>query len=505
MVMIQEARKYQAFYTKSTPIVEYMVQKLELKLNDKILEPCGGDGVFVKSIIDENEFAHIDIYELNEKSIKILNENFSYFSNVKIKHSDTLLDEELIFNSSFGGIYDKIIANPPYGAWQDYEKRDVLKRLFPNIYAKETYGLFLYRCIELLKDKGLLTFIIPDTYLNLHMHKALRKHLLIKTRIKELALFPSSFFPGVNFGYANLSIITLEKCYNQKDCLNNNFKIINGFKNVEQLSDINSETDLKTKTYFQKDIYANPDHAFLISDNIEIINAINNSKLKVGDIASCVTGFYSGDDKTFLQVNSPELKNGKNYELVNQNSINRDYQNISNILDGIDGEKHYLPIVKGGNVKYLKPEGWFMNWSKEAVKHYKTDKKARFQNPQFYFKFGIGVPMISSSSISASLIENKLFDQSIVGIFPKNENLTYYLLAFFNSPTCNKFIRTLNPSANNPANYIKKIPFIIPDDNVLGTITNRVKVIIDSLKTNGKYADEIESEIYLIISNLYGF
>jgi hypothetical protein len=72
-----------------------------------------------------------------------------------------------------------------------------------------------------------------------------------------------------------------------------------------------------------------------------------------------------------------------------------------------------LPIVKGGNVKFLKQEAWFMNWSKEAVNHYKKDKKSRFQNPQYYFKFGIGVPMISSSSITASLIENKLFDQSL--------------------------------------------------------------------------------------------
>ncbi|HPX75063.1 MAG TPA: Eco57I restriction-modification methylase domain-containing protein [Bacteroidales bacterium] len=501
--MFQEARKYQAFYTKSTPIVDYMVQNLSLKSDDRILEPCGGDGVFVESIIDKNEYAYVDIYELNEKSIKILNKKFSYLPNVRIKHSDTLLDEELIFNSSFGGIYDKIIANPPYGAWQDYEKRDVLKKLFPNIYTKETYGLFLYRSIELLRDKGLLTFIIPDTYLNLHMHKDLRKHILKKTKIKELALFPSSFFPGVNFGYANLSIITLEKCFNQKECLNNNFKIINGFKNVEQLSDINSETDLNIKIYHQKDIYTNPDHAFLISDNFEIINAINNSKLKIGDIASCVTGFYSGDDKTFLQVSNTDLKNAKNYNIVNPNSINRDYQNISNLLDGITGTKYFIPIVKGGNVKYLKSEGWFMNWSKEAVKHYKTDKKARFQNPQFYFKFGIGVPMISSSSITASLIEYKLFDQSIVGIFPKDENLTYYLLAFFNSPTCNKFIRTINPSANNPANYIKKIPFIIPEKHVLNLINQKTSEILNSIKQLGGYNDDTEREIWSIIEEIY--
>ena len=502
--MIQEARKYQAFYTKSTPIVDYMVSKLALKNGDKIFEPCGGDGVFIEAILDANEFANIDVCELNESAFNILQNKFAKYSTVHIRQCDTLLDSELIFNSSFGGVYDKIIANPPYGAWQDYSKRDKLKKLFPNIYAKETYALFLFRCIELLKDGGILSFIIPDTFLNLHMHKAIRQHILTKTKVIELALFPSSFFPGVNFGYANLSIITVQKSDNKSVNLNNQFKVLNGFVSVEQLADT-ADNRLKTFSFHQSEVLANPDHAFLIADNFKVVQSINNTKIKIGDIASCVTGFYSGDDKTFLQVNSPDLKNGKNYELVDPNSINRNYQSISNILEGIEGEKHFLPIVKGGNTKYLKPEGWFMKWSTEAVRHYKTDKKARFQNPQFYFKFGIGVPMISSTSITASLIENKLFDQSIVGIFPKDEALTYYLLAFFNSPTCNTIIRTINPSANNPANYIKKIPFIMPDDKILKIITGRVNEILTSIKTNAMYDGRIELDIHSHFKILYGF
>ena len=500
--MISEARKYQAFYTKSTPIVDYMVNLLSLQASDKIFEPCGGDGVFVEAILNENEFAHIDICELNPKSVEILNDKFSDCLNVTIRECDTLLDSELSFNSCFGGIYDKIIANPPYGAWQDYEKRTVLKKMYPELYAKESYGLFLYRCIELLKEDGILSFIIPDTFLNLHMHKALRKHILTKTQIVELALFPSSFFPGVNFGYANLSIITLRKKSDYKQCLKNTLTIINGFEDVEQLNNIGKE-NLKTYSFKQEDVLNNPDHAFLIAENSNVLKLINQSKLKVGDIADCVTGFYSGDDKRFLQVISPELKNGKNYDLVNVESINTDYKNNAEILNGIDGKQHFLPIVKGGNTKYLKPESWFMNWSKDAVQHYKTDKKARFQNPKYYFRFGIGVPMISSSSITASLIENKLFDQSIVGIFPKDESLTYYLLAFFNSPTCNKLIRTINPSANNPANYIKKIPFIIPEKSVLKLITEKTKSIVDEVRTTENYNENEELEIWGMIEKIY--
>ena len=146
-----------------------------------------------------------------------------------------------------------------------------------------------------------------------------------------------------------------------------------------------------------------------------------------------------------------------------------------------------------------------MNWSKEAVNHYKTNKKARFQNPQYYFKFGVGVPMISSSSITASLIENKLFDQSIVGIFPKDKSLTLYLLAFFNSPTCNKLIRTINPSANNPANYIKKIPFVLPTDKQKIFIDETVQRILDEIKTTGHYTEILETELNEIMEIIYGF
>jgi len=503
-MVIQERKTYQAYYTKSTPIVDYMINMLCLKTSDSIFEPCGGDGVFIQSIIEKNPLALIDVCELNMDSIALLQNKFAPFSNIHIRHCDTLSDSDLLFNSGFGGMYDKIIANPPYGAWQDYDKRDDLKKIYSNLYIKETYALFLYRCIELLKEDGILSFIIPDTYLNLHMHKAIREHILTKTKIIELALFPSSYFPGVNFGYANLSIITLQKSYNKDECLDNEFKILSGFSNVEQLVSIH-KSKLNVKTLKQNTVLSSPGSAFLLSDDFKVINAINSDKLKIGDIANCVTGFYSGDDKTFLQVSSADLKNGKNYRLVAPDLINRDYTNNENILDGIEDSKCFLPIVKGGNTKFLKPEGWFMNWSKEAVKHFKTDKKARFQNPKYYFKYGIGVPMISSSSITASLIDNKLFDQSIVGIFPKDIDFTYYLLAFFNSKTCNKLIRTINPSANNPANYIKKIPFAVPTNEQKIFITEITTDILNKIRQNGTYNTKLEERLNEKFVEIYGF
>jgi len=502
--MLKVDRKYQAYYTKSEPIVDYMVNNLSLLPKDRIFEPCGGDGVFIDAILSKNENADIEIFELNPESVQGLQEKFSHHPNVRIRETDTIIDTDLTLNANFGLKYDKIIANPPYGAWQNPDKRKGLKKLFPNLYTKETYSLFLFRCIEVLREGGRLVFIIPDTYLNLHMHKSIREYILTKTKIKEISLFPSSFFPGVNFGYANLSIITLEKCNDRKESLSNEFRIISNFKEVNQLFETETKK-LKTHHFSQKDIYDNPDHAFLIADNPQVVNIINSVKTKISDVADCVTGFYSGNDKKFLKVISPNLKNGKNYKLVDKSRINGNYSEIPDILDGISDDKRFIPIVKGGNIKFLKPDNWFMDWSKESVQHYKSDTKARYQNPQYYFKYGIGAPMVSSSQITASLIENKLFDQSIVGIFPKDPKLTYYLLAFFNSPTCNKLIRTINPSANNPANYIKKIPFIAPTNTELNRIDQITEQIIADIKENMTYNPKLGTGLNKIFQDIYGF
>ncbi len=504
MVTIQEKKKYQAYYTKSRPIVKYMVDKLSIQPMDKIFEPCGGDGELVEGILKLNNSARIDICELNPYSVELLNKKFSDYLNVSVWECDILLDLDLNLKTGFGGFYDKIIANPPYGAWHDSEKKAILKNTFPGVYIKESYALFLFRCIDLLKEGGMLSFIIPDTFLNLHMHKALREKLLTRTKIIELALFPSSFFPGVNFGYANLCIISLQKTSAKKDCLNNIFRVLTDFSTVEQLN-YYDKAKLKVYDFAQEEILSNPDYAFFISENSKISKIIKHSTTYIGDIAKCVTGFYSGDDKTFLKVLRHNLKNGKNYGLIVNEKINTTYQHSNDILDGIEAEDCFLPIVKGGNVKYFKPDVWFMDWSKESVKHFKKDKKARFQNPSYYFKMGVGVPMISASSITAALIENKLFDQSIVGVFPKDENLTYYLLAFFNSPTCNQLIRTINPSANNPANYIKKIPFIEPNKAVLIDVTEKTSAIVESIKRTGQYDLQVEKEVHTLIKELYGF
>lgn len=482
---------YRSYYTKSDPILEYMVQKLDIKSNDKVLEPCAGDGVFIDVIVNKNSNVDIDAFEINPEAYNILLEKHGHNKNITLHLSDILVDPVLLQSFNSEGLYNKIIGNPPYGGWIDYKMRKELKKIYPDLYVKETYSLFLYKCLASLKNHGILVFIVPDTFLNLHRHKFLREYILSSSKIREICLFPSSFFPGVNFGYSKLCIITLERCNDLNECMNNRIKIISRLRTVRDLNKTGKAETQEIETYLikQHEVYANPDHALFISNDQKILELIANSKYRIADIADCVTGFYSGNDKNYLRHNFGIHRNIKKYNQLKENEKYYGNLSVDQQKYGINSENHFVPIVKGGGVRFLKPDNWFMDWSVDAVKNYKVDKKARYQNPQFYFKLGIGVPMVSSKKITAALIEERLFDQSIVGIFPYDLKYLNYLLAFFNSDLCNQLIRTINPSANNSANYIKKIPFVYPNEKELNEINTVVSKIIEQLK-NGETCSE---------------
>jgi adenine-specific DNA-methyltransferase len=499
MVTVKDS--FKSYYTKSSPIIAYMLNKLCLKEGLRIFEPCAGDGVFIDSIVTRLNSVTIDAYELNIEAYTTLTSK-SYPENVTLKLADTLTSEELYLYAQSGGIYDRIIANPPYGAWQSYERRKLLKKLYPELYVKETYSLFLYRCLQLLKDEGVLVFIVPDTFLNLHLHTPLRKYLLNHAKIIEIALIPSNFFPGVNFGYANLAIVTLQKNYNREECLSHYISVLKDFSHVE---DLELTRNIANRIWIQqKKVYQNLNHSLFVSDT-SVIELLNNTNCRVGDVADCVTGFYSGNDTRYLRPLNFRVKNSKNYPELGQNLVSQDFLHEENLLEGLEGEQVFIPIVKGGGAKYWKSDQWFVDWSKEALTQYKTSKKARFQNSSYYFKLGIGVPMVSSKQITSTIIEEKIFDQSIVGVFPKDSGLLYYLLAFFNSSTCNKLIRTINPSANNPANYIKKIPLKLPSPDLLFEINKKVQEIIIALKLSENTKLEQINSLDKLIKEVYGF
>lgn len=514
-----------SFYTNSEDITFYMSSRLGIHNGDIILEPSAGEGIFIDEVLKTRKKVHIDALDINDDAISILQKKYDDnpdvdvrktdtlfdsqldkydISKLWLKQTDTLLDEQLDFFNSTGGHYTGVIGNPPYGAWQDYERRDRLKKKYVGQYVKETYSLFLLRCISVLKLNGRLSFIIPDTFLYVNMHTKLRELLLKKTKIEEIIIFPSKFFPGISFGYSNLCIITLERSEMQV-AINNSVKIYRGFKKSEEFRRLIVNDTLPSYienfNLKQSDVLSNPQHRFVFADN-QIVSLLKKTTVNLGDIADVVTGFYTGNNKKFIKAASDTVKGAKNYEVIDQSMI------VDN--SSTDGEPNlseaYIPFIKSASeTRYVRNhEDWYVRWDSETVSFYKADKKARFQNSDYYFKTGIGIPMVKSSKIKAFLMQNRVFDQSIVGIFPKDKAKLNYILALMNSDIINQIIHIINPTANNSANYIKLIPYIEPSCSALKIINDLVNKIF-KLSEEGAISEvnKIEKEIDCMITDIY--
>lgn len=516
---------YCSYYTNSNSITNYMVKRLDISHSDLILEPSAGEGIFIDEILKNRCDVHVDALDINPESIAILEKKYEKSELVTVRKTDTLLDEQLDsygmqqlwlketdtlldnqldYFGQIGGHYDKVIGNPPYGAWQDYEKRDVLKKKYSGHYVKETYSLFLLRCMSVLKMRGRLSFIIPDTFMFLNMHSKLRDVLLTRSKIDEILIFPSKFFPGVSFGYSNLSIITLERC-EKGEALRNDFRVVQGFQSPEEFGLMFDQHELpkhiKVIHLNQKDILDNDNHRFVLAQTEQklMLNSVQN---RLGDVADVVTGFYTGDNIRFIKARDESVKGSKNYEKINSKEV---FECES--LEGIPNiEVGYIPYVKSASRRrYLRDEDeWYVRWDSATIEFYNSNKKSRFQNSSFYFKSGVAIPMVKSKSIRAFMMDHRVFDQSIVGIFPRDKTKLYYLLALMNSDVINEYIHIINPTANNSANYVKQLPYIESDAETLAKINELVDRLLDYQKQEEfKKADNIHEQLNEIINVVY--
>ena len=490
-MVIQEPHRdfYRAFFTADEVLGDYMVSLLDLTKDDLLFEPAAGDGHLIDAVKKTQVFCRITAYELNLKQIANLKSKFGNDDSVNVVEADTILCPDLDLRENFGPRFTKILANPPYGGWQEYERRADLKKRFRGFYVRETYTLFLSRCLRLLAHGGKLVFIIPNTFLYLNMHAPLRRYILENFAIETLDVFKSSLFPGISFGYADLCIISVTA---------RRAEAIHSFRLrvVDALSEFESPAHIEANSSFivQKNILRNPNYTIPVSPGNSQGEEFLEHATSMADIANCVTGFYSGNDRQFLRRASITAKRSNGYELVDQDRIEGDPGGMPQPLEGIDGDRCFVPILKGGGFHFLKPTMWYVDWSKGAVAHYKSDRKARFQNASYYFQRGIGFPMVTSSRPTASLIESSLFDQSIVGIFPKDIELEF-LLAYCNSRPFWACLKSINPSANNSANYVLRTPIIRGEPDQEAKIALKTRELIDLLKNGEGGAERLETEI----------
>jgi len=458
-----------AFYTPKH-VVDYMLSLLsDFNSDSQLLEPCGGDGVFISRILQKGLLKphQIVVWDINP-DVKDKIEKLG----VTIQIKDTLLETEfergLFFREQ--SLFSHIVGNPPYLNKQSlYIKKNKhkLKKIYKEIGANDTYAMFLYLCGNLLKPEGQLSFITSDTYLTLGIHKKLRKWLLDNFAIKEITLCPKSLFNGLNAS-VHTSIITI---INRKPN-EHHFIKFNDCKN-NKLGDYNG-TVYKVR---QSDLLKYPDYVFYYKNNKHLISKIINTG-KLIDYLDGGLGMHTTNNAKFLGI----INYGDGKSTTTNGKKVKTFVPLNELKDNNWRIYHKL----GGNNKYYLRPRYCLRWDKDSISHYKIPSSLNLnEKRQGFIVSGV------CSTLSARLAERGALWESnkAMCFFPKEPHKypATFFIGLLNSKPYNEIIKIFNHTNSIQIRDIKKLPFFRFRPEDVKKISDITKIIIKNKMVAPKY------------------
>jgi predicted RNA methylase len=163
------------FYTDLL-LAEKIVTELSMPSDAVVLDPCCGAGSFnyaaIKYGIDNVYGTDIDKNAIDLCISNMPEGRFARADSIEID-SCTLLSKLFIPNK-----VDYIVGNPPYGKWTPS------RAVSPSFHKKVVNSgnnLFiaaLIRALELVKENGIISYIIPKNFLHVSTYSNLRKEIL---------------------------------------------------------------------------------------------------------------------------------------------------------------------------------------------------------------------------------------------------------------------------------------------------------------------------------------
>ena len=240
--------------------------------------------------------------DLDEKSVEICKISLflkflSYDKNYNgnnldenIRCGDSLISNKDVSPKAFKYTqkFDIIIGNPPYvniyRLNQNKKALSYYQRIYKSAYKKfDLYVLFVEKAIKLLKNNGVLGFIIPINFTTQPYALKLREILLNQTKIlKIIDLSNLYLFKNVS---TNSSVLIVEK---------------NKINKNHQIKSIRNDDHF----LIDQDLFKIIDnYSFRLSldrDNFNIIKKINKKSLKIGDIYHVASGSRSITNPNFI-------------------------------------------------------------------------------------------------------------------------------------------------------------------------------------------------------------
>ncbi len=364
-----------------------------------------------KSILEQNLFG----VDINEESVEIAKlslwlrtakkgRKLSSLNN-NIKCGNSLIDDKkiagekaFIWEKEFkeimkNGGFDIIVGNPPYvklqGLKANYQKESFFyKKKYKSATSNyDIYVLFIEKSLELIKQNGDISFILPHKFLISEFGKGIRKLLAEKKAIKQLLNFGSEMV----FSDASTYTCILNLSFN------------NLYLEFKQLKPLEITKTIKfDKIKYDK---LGSDKWNLNSKKItNILEKLNKQPFKVKDIFARISqGIASGADNIFLIKGKKGNNLIKGYSKALDKIIEIESDLVKPILKGEDVAKYknlknnYFVIFpyfikKGKGIQmteeYIKinfPKAY--QYLKENENYLRNREKGKFNNSKEWFLF----------------------------------------------------------------------------------------------------------------------
>lgn len=363
-------------------------------------------------------------------------------------------DFELAFSEVFHKKkgFDIVIGNPPYGETIK-ENKDYFSNFFTCTEGKyEIFKYFIEKGLRLLNKKGCLTFITPDTWLNLGNFTKLRKLIIENHSIYKMSKPLYNVFSSATVD-TNIFLLGKQKSRDAR------FYIV--------------ESDLISETATILEI--NDDYSIRLKAENPIIGRIESSKKILGDEFEIWQGLIAYGSKTQKRIWSSDKKE------TNQHR---------KLLYGGDIGKFFIKW----SGEYLK----YGSWLHRPRPSYIYDKPKilvqRIRNPQL------------KNRIIAAYDEDKYINGTGSSNIVSNDKSKYdlkFILALINSQLINFWFKNYFSDVNIKPEQLRKIP--LPDGEInqkpFTTIVD--KIMNTKSEDNKANTSSRERQLDIMVYHLY--
>jgi len=487
----QFERKNKGQYYTPRKIVEFILNQLNITKDSKILDPACGCGSFLLTAFDIfkerynlNFLNNIYGVDINDKAVKMtqaclymetgFNNEYIPLLKKNIKYGNSIVSNKLLDERAFiwcseyhdvlqEGGFDFIIGNPPYITFRKKIDYDPTESIYPYIVngSANAATLMIGRSLDLLKNDGILAFLLPKSILFVDSYRKLRKYLTENNVILQVFDLGSKFIDV----RGEQCILFIQKRPPLKSKNKTRVRVFkkNNIDLTEQPSLLVDQSN-----FFELDRFL----TFEKKDYYQVINKLSEINVKLKDFV---------EDNIFRGIpiggNHVQIQNTKNNEGIK--------------------------VIRGKNISkfkirqpYIIDSNLLEKQSKAKINKLKN-KKVVLQN------------IFSSESgiIAAYDTDNLLTLDTVTNILVYNDNKGKYLLGLLNSKLINFYLMygifdKSKLTMHMDKSYIGLVPIIDKTDDLKQT--QLIKVIdslivtdsINMIKEKLKDIDKLVYEIY---------